>query len=180
MARGETGKGPSGDQRISWPLEGHPFYLAIAALGLIGLGLASYLTYLDYTGVQDTFCQEGSGCDAVHQSEYANLLGIPVALWGVIGYAAIIATALVPLSYRLRRPCLFGLATAGFAFSVHLTYLELFVIHDICPYCMASASTMTVIFILMMARRPTAPGIPWPRLNVLGWLCQRRWPWAWP
>jgi len=167
MARGETGKDQSGDHRISRLRERHPFYLAIAALGLIGLGLASYLTYLDYTGVQDTFCREGSGCDAVRQSEYANLLGIPVALWGVIGYAAIIATALVPLSYRLGRLCLLGLATPGFAFSVSLTCLELFMIHDICPYCTASASIMAVIFILMVARRPTAPGIPWPRPNVL-------------
>ncbi len=159
---------------------GHPFYLAIAALGLIGLGLASYLTYLDYTDAQVTFCQEGSGCDAVRQSKYANLLGIPVGLWGVIGYIAIIVAALVPLSDRLRKPCLFGLATAGFAFSVYLTYLELFVIHDICPYCMASASIMTVIFILMVACMSTVPGNRWPRLNVLGWLCRRCWPWAWP
>ena len=162
MARGGTGKGLSTGQRRSWPFEGHPFYLAIAALGLIGLGLASYLTYLDYTGVQDTFCQEGSGCDAVRQSEYASLLAIPVGLWGVIGYIVIIVTALVPLRDRLRELCLFGLATAGFAFSVYLTYLELFVIHDICPYCVASASVMTVIFILMVARRPTAPGISRP------------------
>lgn len=159
MARaGKTG-GSSEERR---------FYLLIAGLALVGLAFASYLTYLDYSRAQVTFCEVGSGCDTVRESEYVTLLSVPVALLGIVGYLAIISVALGPFSSRFKKASLAAMATIGFVFSAYLTYLELFVIHAICPYCVASACTLTAIFLLLLLRRPVVPGVPGPRVAFLG------------
>lgn len=168
MARGKTRKRSTASRRKLWPLEGQSFYLAIAVLGVIGLVLAIYLTYLDYSGAEVTFCSEGSGCNEVRNSEYVNLLGVPVALWGVIGYLAIIGAALAPLTERTKNLSLFVLAIVGFTFSVYLTYLELFVIHAICPYCIGSAVVIALILILLVSRQPIVPHFSTSRLSLLG------------
>lgn len=168
MARGKTRKRPIASRRKLWPLQGQSFYLAIAILGVIGLVLAIYLTYLDYSGAEVTFCSEGSGCNVVRDSEYVNLLGVPVALWGVIGYLAIIGAALAPLTERTKNLSLFALAIIGFTFSVYLTYLELFVIHALCPYCVGSAIVMALTLILLVSRQPIVPRFPTSRLSLLG------------
>jgi len=168
MARGKTRRRPVASRRKLCPLQGQSFYLAIAVLGVIGLVLAIYLTYLDYSGAEVTFCSEGSGCNEVRNSEYVNLLGVPVALWGVIGYLAIIGAALAPLTERTKNLFLFALAIIGFTFSVYLTYLELFVIHALCPYCIASAIVMAFILMLLVSRQPVVPRFPTSRLSLLG------------
>jgi uncharacterized membrane protein len=86
-----------------------------------------------------------------------------VAFYGVVGYAAILAVALVGL-----RPAWLGrrgpirliaaLATGGVLFSGWLTYLELFVIHAICRWCVASAVIMTAIWLVSLhSLRTPAP-----------------------
>jgi len=145
MARGrKTGK----------PAERRSFYLVIAGLALVGLALASYLTYLHYSRAQVTFCQVGSGCDTVRESEYVTLMGVPVALIGIVGYLAIVGVAIAPFNNRMKKASLAVLATIGFVFSAYLTYLELFVIRAICAYCVASAGVMTVVFLLSVGRWP--------------------------
>jgi uncharacterized membrane protein len=160
----------SGDTQQAWPrqLQPHVFYGAVVILGLIGLALASYLSYLDYSKADVTSCAPGSGCDTVRDSRYANVLSVPVAVWGIVGYLLIIVTALVPYAEQFKRLALFVLTCAGLAFSAYLTYLELFVIRAICPYCMGSAGTMAILFVLVVSQRPVVPNVGWRRLAVLG------------
>src|SRR3989449_6467558 len=80
---------------------------------------------------------------------YAELFGLPVALYGVGGYAALFAVGLVGLQPRFaadrRVARLFAaLSTVGFAFTLYLTGIELFVLHAICRWCVASAVIMTI------------------------------------
>jgi uncharacterized membrane protein len=117
--------------------------IAIAALGAAGLAIAGYLTYVHYAGIEPLCVAGGGGCERVQTSDYADLVGIPVALLGLIGYAGILASLLVPGDSGK----LIGavLALSGFGFSVYLTYRELFTIDAICQWCVASAIVMTAI-----------------------------------
>lgn len=129
------------------------FKPAILILSVLGFLLSVYLTYLHFTEGQSAFCTQGSDCDVVRQSSYSSIVGIPVALLGAIGYALIFWFALVSMSRKVRWILLYTISFAGFVFSAYLTYLELFVINAICPYCVVSAVIMTAIFILVALRK---------------------------
>ncbi len=126
---------------------------AILILSVIGFLLSVYLTYLHYTEGHTAFCSQGSDCDAVRQSSYSSIFGVPVALFGAIAYALIFWFTYVSISKSLRWLLLYIISLAGFVFSVYLTYLELFVIKAICPYCVVSALIMTAIFIMIAFRK---------------------------
>ena len=123
-------------------------------LALIGLGVAAYLTYVHYDGIQPV-CGLGGDCEKVQTSEWADLAGVPVALLGLIGYATILATLFVEREEALIAGAL--IALVGFGFSAYLTYRELFSIDAICPWCVASAVIMTLLAIVMTARLLRAP-----------------------
>ena len=123
-------------------------------LTLIGLAVAAYLTYVHYDGIQPV-CGLGGDCEKVQTSEWADLAGVPVALLGLIGYAAILATLFVDREEALVAGAL--IALVGFGFSAYLTYRELFSIDAICPWCVASAVIMTLLAIIMTARLLRAP-----------------------
>jgi len=119
------------------------------ALAIAGIAIAGYLTWSSFSETE-VLCAPGGGCDTVRQSRYAEIQGIPVALIGVLGYSAILIVLILETtsaSFARNGPMLiFGLSLIGFLYSVYLTYLELFVILAICPYCVASAVVMTAIF----------------------------------
>jgi uncharacterized membrane protein len=123
-------------------------------LALIGLGVAGYLTYVHYGGIEPV-CGLGGDCEKVQTSEWADLAGVPVALLGLIGYAAVLATLFVEREEALIAGAL--IALVGFGFSAYLTYRELFSIDAICVWCVASAVIMTLLAIVMTARLLRAP-----------------------
>ena len=126
--------------------------LAVAAwvLVVIGIGIAGYLTWVHYAGLNPVCVGGGGGCERVQSSTYADVAGIPVALLGLVGYV------LMGLSLLLtdERGRLAGatLALIGFGFSIYLTYLELAVIDAICQWCVASAAVMTLLAAVMVTR----------------------------
>src|SRR3989441_10876401 len=116
---------------------------AIALLALVGLFLALYL-WLYKIGIIGTLPCGIGACEQVQTSRYAELFGIPVAFYGVVGYAALLAVALLGLRPRFlaeRRVtlALALLSSAGLLFTLYLTYLELFVIHALCRWRVGSA-----------------------------------------
>jgi len=128
---------------------------AIALLALVGLFVALYL-WLYKIGVIGAL-QCGIGvCEQVQTSRYAELFGVPVAFYGVVGYAALLAVAVLGLrpgllAERRLTLALAALATVGVAFSLYLTYLELFVIHAICRWCVGSAVIVTAIWVVAVS-----------------------------
>jgi uncharacterized membrane protein len=126
--------------------------LRIAGLAVVlaGVGVASYLTYVHYAGLQPFCAGGGHGCERVQSSSYARLGGIPVALLGLVGYLAIAAALLAP-GERARLAAA-ALAVSGFGFSAYLTYLELFVIDAICQWCVASAVLLTLLSVITVWR----------------------------
>jgi uncharacterized membrane protein len=114
---------------------------AIAALALVGVGVATYITIADASSGSPVCLAGGHGCETVAQSRYSHLLGINVAVIGIGGYVVLFASALA--RGDAARFIGFLAAAIGFGFSVYLTYLELFVIDAICQWCVASAVLMT-------------------------------------
>jgi uncharacterized membrane protein len=119
-------------------------------LAVIGLGVASYLTYVHYAGIKPA-CTAGESCTKVQTSVYSKLAGVPVALIGLLGYVAILASLLAPEGESSRLATM-AFTLVGFGFSAYLTGRELFSIHAICEWCVSSAVIMTVLTCLSMWR----------------------------
>jgi uncharacterized membrane protein len=137
---------------------------AIALLALVGLFVALYL-WLHALGFGGPIkCGTGS-CETVQTSPWAIFLGLPVALYGVVGYLALLIVALLSL-----RPSalvqngwnllLLMLATIGLLFTAYLTYVELFLIHAICRWCVGSALIIMAIWVVavLAAKREWGEG----------------------
>jgi uncharacterized membrane protein len=125
---------------------------AIALLALVGFFVALYLWFHALGLGGPLKCGTG-GCETVQTSRWSVFLGLPVALYGVVGYFAILVVALAALrpAALLERKwslLLVALSSGGFLFTLYLTYLELFVIHAICRWCVASAVIITAIWIV--------------------------------
>ncbi len=129
---------------------------AALGLALAGAAIASYLTYVHYAGI-DPACTTG-GCEKVQSSEYAELMGVPVALLGLLAYLAVVALVLAPGEAARAGACL--VALAGFGYSAYLTWLELFEIDAICQWCVASAVVMTLLAATTTARWLLGPDPP--------------------
>lgn len=134
------------DERRPW-LERLQVWLIAA-----GIGIAGYLTYIKLFKIEP-FCAGLGNCEAVQSSPYAELMGVPVAIWGLLGYFALLVLYLVKRSDwqgfgSLARQAFFLVTLVGVLYSAYLTYLELAVIHAICPWCVASAIVMTCLFVL--------------------------------
>jgi uncharacterized membrane protein len=130
-----------------------PLRVAAIVLALLGLIDAAYLAYLKFQLLtHGPGCFFG-GCDEVNQSPYSMLLGVPVAIWGFLVYAALLGLSLFWMRASGKRGLWLGrgvlaLSAWGLVFSAYLTALELFVIYAICPFCVASAIVMTVLFVV--------------------------------
>jgi uncharacterized membrane protein len=123
---------------------------AIAGLALLGLAISIYLTYVHYAGIEPV-CSSISNCERVQTSEYADLVGIPVAVLGIAGYAAIL------LSLRTRGDVTALLSYLALAFSAYLTWAEVFKIDAICQWCVGSAIITLLIAVLATVRALGAP-----------------------
>jgi uncharacterized membrane protein len=128
---------------------------AIPILSIIGLGASIYLTYIEVTHSR-ALCGPVGDCNAVQSSPYAKLFGIlPIGLVGAIGYIAILITWLwrrfrTDSLSKIADPVMYGMALFGTLFSIYLTYLELFVIHAICIWCLSSAVIITALMLLSL------------------------------
>ncbi len=134
----------------------------IAVLSLVGFLISLYLWLHAIGVIGELKCGTGS-CEVVQASPYARVAGVPVAFFGVVGYVALFVTALIGLqpSFLPRRSLsvlLAALATGGLLFTGYLTYLEAFVIHAWCRWCLGSAATIGVIWVVavMSLRRSVA------------------------
>ena len=129
-------------------------YIVAAVLSLVGLADAIYLTVQDLTG-QNLRCTIISGCAEVLGSAYAHLGPFPLAALGALAYFTVFSLAiLVVFGYRWARPLLAALIVVMFLMSLWLLYLQAFVIHHFCQYCLLSAAvTITLTAIVLVASR---------------------------
>lgn len=129
--------------------------LSIVVLGLGGMGVSGYLTY-GYIINTSIGCPFGADCDLVQASPYAYMWGFPVPLLGLLMYAAL---TLMGFFLFLRKSDwenilslgVYGISLAGVIFTAYLYYLEIFVLHAFCSWCIVSSIVILFIFILSLA-----------------------------
>lgn len=129
------------------------------ALTVIGLLVAAYMTVYAITS-NDNMCIGSQDCSVVNASKYSKIniadIQIPVAVLGVVGYAAILGVLLLERKIGFLQEngslVFFGLALMGFLFTLYLIYVEIALIRAYCPFCIASQAAMTFIFILSVIR----------------------------
>jgi uncharacterized membrane protein len=111
-----------------------------AVVALAGLADATYLTVAHVAG-DNSVCGPSLPCAVVLSSGYATIAGIPTAAFGVAGYfSAFSAATLAAFGYRPARTFLIVIVAAMFAFTLWLLYLQAFVLHAFCPFCLLSAA----------------------------------------
>ncbi|HEX8990588.1 MAG TPA: vitamin K epoxide reductase family protein [Anaerolineales bacterium] len=136
------------------------FYRVSLALAVLGILVSAYMTVYKLTD-NPNMCLGNGGCSTVNSSKYAALYGIPVAVIGIGGYLSILVLLWVERSNAFLTSngtlIVFGLALLGFLFTLYLIYVELALIHALCPFCVTSQVTMTVLFILSIIRLARQP-----------------------
>ncbi|MFQ5577132.1 MAG: vitamin K epoxide reductase family protein [Anaerolineae bacterium] len=135
----------------------------VPLLALAGLGISIYLAYVEVTHAE-AVCGPIGNCNLVQSSDYARFMGVPVAALGIINYVAIgLMWAGLrfagPQTARLSSLGLLGLTLFGLLFSIYLTWVEIFILHAICIYCITSAVIATG---LMLAVVLPLTGMPAP------------------
>ncbi|UCF20710.1 MAG: vitamin K epoxide reductase family protein [Gemmatimonadota bacterium] len=128
----------------------------IAVLALLGMLDSGYLLLAKLGYIGSLSCTVTRGCDVVNASAYSKFLGIPVAGVGLAGYVVLLAVAIAGLQPRWldrREPdgVLAGLSGLAVAFTLYLTYAELFILHAVCQWCVISQLVIVVIFVLSLA-----------------------------
>jgi uncharacterized membrane protein len=130
---------------------------SIIVLSILGVIDSFYLLYIKISHVT-VVCS--GGCDIVNASKYSEIFGIPIAIFGALGYLVILLFVIFDNNIEFIKEnstiAIFGLSLIGVLYSAYLTYLELAVIHAICEYCVISAIVMTLIFIISIIRLNTA------------------------
>lgn len=133
---------------------------AIRLLLLAAAAISGYLLSVSLSGGQAIGCSPGSSCDAVLQSRWAYVLGLPVSALALVVDLALLATTFscgAKSSPRQRRgaweilaPGAVLLLTAALWF----TALQAFVLHRYCPWCLAAHACGALAAILLLTRLP--------------------------
>lgn len=121
-------------------------------LAMVGLVVAIYLAATKLLG-EAPACGPIHGCEDVAASPYSEFFGIPVALIGV-GFSVVLVGFSIGWWRSADRRALlgaYGLGLLGCFVVAGLTYLELFVIHAVCIYCVTYAVTVVAGFAIAAA-----------------------------
>jgi uncharacterized membrane protein len=136
-------------------------------LGLTGLAILTtvYLSYMHFRPTASTLCKINDylDCDIVNKSIYSELFDIPVAILGMVTYVLLFILGWMVLRkiklthiWKALNPTnllwfMFALTAIGVLFSAYLTYIELFVLHAICIFCMIQQVIIIVNFFLLLS-----------------------------
>ena len=122
----------------------------VAILAVGGIVVSSVSLKHHYATSKTEFCDIGNtfNCDIVNRSEYSEMLGIPVALIGMVGYAAVLGLATVYRERRETPSLIFAGAAAGLTFALYLTYIEGRVLGVWCIMCLSSLALISGIAVV--------------------------------
>lgn len=144
--------------RIKKPKKGKTnlaLFWGCVVLAILGAVDAIYLLIYKFTG-NDQMCMESSGCHDVNFSPFSEIYGIPVSVFGIVANLVILCILFLERRLKVARKngplAIFGISLGGVFFTAYLTYLEIYIIHGICPFCLAAAILITLLFILAVIR----------------------------
>jgi len=134
---------------------GPVLYWTIFTLACLGVVDATYLLIYKLTNY-NAMCMGSGGCHDVNFSSYSEIGGIPVSVFGIVAFLIIAAILLLEPRIKIVKEngtlAIFGISLTGVVFTAYLTWLEIYVIQAICPFCVASAVIIALIFILAIIR----------------------------
>ncbi len=114
---------------------------------IVGLIDSLYLTITHYTNALVP-CNFTHGCETVLRSSYSEILGMPVAAFGVIFYIVVLSASIFFIQHKMFHWWLVIWGLIGFTSTLYLFYIQAFILHAFCQYCLLSAATSTTVFIL--------------------------------
>lgn len=159
-ARKTTGTAANPALSPNWPL---------LALALVGAAITGYLTWVAWIGGATVLCAAESGCDVIQRSRWSEVMGLPLALWGLLFYGLLAGLAWRGTNRLKDWRRLWTLALLAVGMSVYLTAVGIWNLGAVCLWCLASLATYTGILALLTVLRPaSAPGMPWQN-----WLINR-------
>jgi len=122
----------------------------VAVLAVAGIGVSSVSLHHHYGTSQTSYCDFGTSfnCDIVNRSTYSTVLGIPDALIGILGYAALLGLATFYRAKTQTPAILLTASLAGLGFALYLTYIEAFVLATWCILCLSSLTVISLITML--------------------------------
>ena len=128
----------------------HALWIITLLFSIVGFLDSIYLLIIKLTH-NPLLCIEGIGdCWTVNTSRYSEVFGIPLGLLGALGYLLIgVLLFIIRYNTALERGSLytlFGVSLIGFFYSMYLTYIEIYILKAVCPFCILSAIMMTLIF----------------------------------
>ena len=133
--------------RIEW------VYLLLAVLGILVAGILTTFHFSERAAA--AYCTGAGGCGSVQESAYSYVLGVPISLLGLVSYAIVAVLAVLAIRRWRHREwvplAVFGLSLAGTLYSAYLTYLELYVLHAVCPWCVGSAFVSLGLLVASLA-----------------------------
>jgi uncharacterized membrane protein len=142
--------------------------MLMALISLAGLFLGAYLTLYKFGVIGTLACNVGS-CEQVQTSRWSVFLGLPVATWGIGFYLLMLALSIAGIQARFADSPRLSLAMVllagwGVLFTAWLNYLEAFVIHAWCEWCLGSAGMVLLLFVLAVMdwRETRAPDLREP------------------
>jgi uncharacterized membrane protein len=132
------------------------FKLVFIIIVLIGIANGIYLSILKLSN-NSSMCIKGLGdCWTVNTSVYSSIYGIPIAILGTLAFITLLVLTFLdgrtPFWKDYGIYFIFGVTLVGTAYSAYLTYLELEIIRAICPFCVLSATSMLILFIMTIYR----------------------------
>lgn len=134
-----------GGRKVPWTM---------AVLATLGILVSSYLTYVHWSS-SAALCVGVGDCEVVNQSIYSEISGVPIALLGLAMYVVILGGSIWLVTSPIEAPSrllatlgVFGISLMGFLYSAYLTYVELFVLRAVCPWCVFSAALVSLILVL--------------------------------
>ena len=134
---------------------GPALFWGSVVLAILGALDALYLFIYKVTGNRQ-MCLGNGGCHDVNFSPYSVIYGIPVSVIGLSAFLAILCILVLEGRLKIAKEngplAILGVSLGGVVFTAYLTYLEIYVIHAICPFCVASAILITLLFILAILR----------------------------
>ena len=126
-------------------------YIVAAIVALAGLADATYLSVQAFTG-ETLSCGGSPDCFKVLGSSYSKVRGIPVALLGALAYFCVFALATFAASgYARARTLLIPIIVAMFLATLWFLYVQAFVLHAYCRYCLFSAAITFLLSGLVIA-----------------------------
>lgn len=130
-----------------WPKQNSALLWVLAAISAVGLTDAIYLTITHYTKALVP-CSFSLGCETVLRSQYSEVFGVPVAAFGIVFYFLTLVISIFFANHHRYHWFLSAWGLVGFISSLYLLYIQAFVLHAFCQYCLLSALTSTLTFII--------------------------------